>query len=193
MIIGRGGEHALTSEQKRFAMELKQAKAVVSEPAQPKIKLKVGQGTETPTPANKKITIHVGRGSGTEIDSPAPQTADSSMDGQGVNGVKGGPGSGQLNPVDKARSASITVPSPSPSMGPTGARLEDGAQMSPVGLARPPSATSSQFAPSAGRPAMPTQSHPLPHMNGLLEPKKLRGEGKGEFARFVVAKTSGSR
>jgi hypothetical protein len=60
--------------QKCFADELNQAKAAVQEPPQPKIKLKMTPGQETPVLGSKKITIHVGGSRGSTAASPAPQT-----------------------------------------------------------------------------------------------------------------------
>lgn len=65
--------------QKAFYVQFKKAQAAVPEPAGPRIKLKVGQGSETPG-SSKKITINVARGGST--DSPAPHGAET----PGVNG-----------------------------------------------------------------------------------------------------------
>lgn len=62
--------------------ELNEAKAVVPEPPQPKIKLKMTPGQETPAAGAKKITIHVGGSRGSAAASPAPQTGQSSDSGQ---------------------------------------------------------------------------------------------------------------
>ncbi|KAK4157748.1 Bromodomain-containing protein [Chaetomidium leptoderma] len=71
--------HALATElQKCFVRELNSAKAVVQEPPQQKIKLKMTPGQETPVIASKKITIHVGGSRGSAAASPAPQTGQSS-------------------------------------------------------------------------------------------------------------------
>jgi hypothetical protein len=51
---------------------------VVQEPPQPKIKLKMTPGQETPGVGSKKITIHVGGPRGSTAASPAPQTVQSS-------------------------------------------------------------------------------------------------------------------
>ncbi|KAL2165342.1 hypothetical protein VTH06DRAFT_639 [Thermothelomyces fergusii] len=75
--------HTLATELKQcFEAELNEAKAVVQEPPQPKIKLKMTPGQETPVLNSKKITIHVGgsRGS-TAAPSPAPPTGRSSDPG----------------------------------------------------------------------------------------------------------------
>lgn len=47
----------------------------MQEPPQPKIKLKMTPGQETPVLGAKKITIHVGGSRGSTAASPAPQTA----------------------------------------------------------------------------------------------------------------------
>ncbi|KAL2199098.1 Bromodomain-containing protein [Corynascus similis CBS 632.67] len=76
--------HTLATELKAcFEAELNEAKAVVQEPPQPKIKLKMTPGQETPVLGSKKITIHVGgsRGS-TAAASPAPPTGRSSDSGR---------------------------------------------------------------------------------------------------------------
>ncbi|SPQ18017.1 c9b34a40-38d1-45ab-92c4-bacae7016f91 [Thermothielavioides terrestris] len=53
--------HSLATELKEcFEKELNEAKAQVQEPPQPKIKLKMTPGQETPVVGSKKITIHVG-------------------------------------------------------------------------------------------------------------------------------------
>ncbi|TDZ66163.1 Chromatin structure-remodeling complex subunit rsc1 [Colletotrichum trifolii] len=54
-----------------FLSQLKQAKAVVQEPSQPKIKLKVQQPVSEQPTTTKKITIHVG-GKSDSAESPAP-------------------------------------------------------------------------------------------------------------------------
>ncbi|KAK0391957.1 hypothetical protein NLU13_1455 [Sarocladium strictum] len=143
--------------EKRFYKEYKAAKAAVSEPVQPKIKLKVGQAADTPG-SSRKITINVGRGG---TDSPAPAAADSPADG--LNGVKS-------TVADKDRGVSET---PSSIAVP---KAEFGAQPGLAGVGRPGSAASGQFTPGLGRPT--AQQPPAPQLN-LLEPKKLRAPGKG--------------
>ncbi|KAK0667707.1 hypothetical protein QBC41DRAFT_323289 [Cercophora samala] len=75
--------HTLATELKQaFLDELNAAKAVVPEPPQqPKIKLKVGSGQDTPVLGAKKITIHVGGSKGSATGSPAPPTNRSSESG----------------------------------------------------------------------------------------------------------------
>ena len=170
-----------------FLAELKKAQAGVPEPAQTKIKLKVGQSSEPPT-SSKRITIHVG-GRGGSVDSPAPQAsqaADTPLGSRDVNGTTKSPAPNQLDPA-RSVSASMVPPSPSPSAAVKGE--EGAAPMSPAGFARPPSAMSAQFTPGAAPrppiPAIPTQ----PYQNNALvngytmEPKRLRTAGKGLTAR----------
>ncbi|PNY28280.1 Chromatin structure-remodeling complex subunit rsc1 [Tolypocladium capitatum] len=159
-----------------FHEELKKARAVVQEPAQPpKIKLKVGQGTETPS-SSKKITIHVG-GRGGSADSPAPtasQFADTPAGG--VNGV-----TRTSSRLDATRSLSASVPSPSPSAQ-AGFKTEEMALVSPAVVAQPPSG-----APAAARPLVAAiPPYPLPQavpnnpvINGYVEQRRLRRDGKG--------------
>ncbi|KAK4193472.1 Bromodomain-containing protein [Podospora australis] len=101
--------HTLATELKRqFYEELEKAKAVVQEPPQPKIKLKVAPGQETPVLPTKKITIHVGGPKGSATGSPAPPT------NQSADGAT--PQAAAINPqLEKARSMSISGASPSPS------------------------------------------------------------------------------
>lgn len=158
--------------EKFFYKELKQAKAQVPEPVQPKIKLKVGQQPEPPSSA-RRVTLHVGNGRGTPADSPAP--AASPAPTQPTNGATPHPQS-SLAALEKARSASVA--SPSPSIQP--AMKGDDARMSPA--VRPPSATpAQQAAPSVTRPQYPVAQaqafQPIP--TAPLDQKRWRGAGKG--------------
>ncbi|KPM37155.1 hypothetical protein AK830_g9405 [Neonectria ditissima] len=168
---------------KFFSKELKKAQAVVPEPTQAKIRLKVGQGAES-TPSTKKITIHVG-GRGDSADSPAPQTiqsSDGSTNGQPVNGIHSAISvQPSLPQLDKARSVSASVPSPSPSTIVT-LKAEDGSAVSPVVVPRSASAVSAQATPTIGAPIPAVQSQPVqqnPLVNGYMEQKRFRGPGKG--------------
>ncbi|KAF4980154.1 hypothetical protein FZEAL_3773 [Fusarium zealandicum] len=174
-----------------FRDQLKQAKAVVSEPSQPKIKLKVGQSSDTPTPSAKKITIHVG-GQRDSVDSPAPaQPTDTVTNGQNVNGIArtSTPAQPPNNPqVDKARSVSVTVPSPSPSTQ-APPKAEDAASASPAVVPRQLSAMSGLATPGVAAVAAPVpvpvpvvQPQPVQHnplANGYMEQKHPRRPGKG--------------
>ncbi|KAL1838115.1 hypothetical protein VTJ49DRAFT_3020 [Mycothermus thermophilus] len=74
--------YTLATELKEcFEKELAEAKAVVQEPPQPKIKLKMTPGQETPISV-KKITIHVGGSRSSTAASPAPHAGPSSDAGR---------------------------------------------------------------------------------------------------------------
>ncbi|KAF5123864.1 Protein polybromo-1 [Metarhizium anisopliae] len=168
--------------EKAFNEQLKKAKAVVQEPAQPKIKLKVGQSIDTPS-SSKKITILVG-GRGSSVDSPTPQTAQSiepPAGGSHVNGTARQPA------LDVARSASASMPSPSPSTH-VGLKAEESARMSPAVLAQtpaeappgPPTPAVEAPPPAPPPPPGPPQIQSTnPMANGYVEPKRLRAPGKG--------------
>ena len=152
--------------------QLKQATAVIADPAPPKIKLKVGGSTaDQPTPS-KKITIHVGSGRGASTDALTPLTRDS-VDTPSVNGVNGAPAAAAS--ADGGRSESAAAASPRPSVPPT--------QEGPAGAAspavRPPSAASGQ-----GTPALPT-APPAPVVPPApvipMEQKHPRAPGKGKL------------
>uniref|UniRef100_A0A0B7K5B8 Bromo domain-containing protein n=1 Tax=Bionectria ochroleuca TaxID=29856 RepID=A0A0B7K5B8_BIOOC len=154
-----------------FYEQLKQATAVVSEPVQPKIKLKVGQQSDQAPPA-KKITLHVGGSRGESVDSPAASAGVDSPAPE-TNGTA------IPTPVDKARGLSASVPSPSPSVQPQ-PKAEDGRSPS----LRPPSVASGQLTPSGPRPPIPTPpSQPItyvpPAPTTPMEQKRFRRTGKG--------------
>ncbi|GJC85099.1 protein polybromo-1 [Colletotrichum liriopes] len=178
-----------------FKDELKQAKAVVQEPTQPKIKLKVQQPTSEQPVTSKKITIHVG-GKSDSGDSPAPlipQSAGSQVGDQTpiANGVarQGGP---QAIPAAMDRLRSVSVASPSPSVA-NNIKREDAARPSPAVTpghagtpsAFPPPATgqAAHMSNATFQPIGVTQ--PQPQTNGIQQqPKPLwdqtrRGPGKG--------------
>lgn len=169
------GQTGANPHQKYFADEIKKAQ-VVPEPAQPKIKLKIGQQSEQPSA--KKITIHVGNSRGGSADSPAPQTSvDSPAPGQDVNGHAGHTQLA-LAPIDKARSVSASAASPSPSIQ-QGFKGED-ARMSPAG--RPPSVASGHMQHAMARPPYPAvhaQSQFQPVPAAPMDQKRLRRPGKG--------------
>lgn len=152
------------------------------EPAQPKIKLKIGQPAEQASPA-KKITIHVGNSRGGSVDSPGPQTGQSvGSPAPAVPDINGGAGHTQLAlaPIEKARSVSASVvASPSPSIQP-GFKAED-VRMSPA--VRPPSAASGQMHPGMTRPphsAVHAQQQFQPVPAVPLDQKRWRRPGKGD-------------
>ncbi|KAJ4199259.1 hypothetical protein NW767_008460 [Fusarium falciforme] len=182
--------YALAQELKDFFLDqLKQAQAVVAEPSQAKIKLKVGQPTDTPTPSGKKITIHVG-GQRDSADTPASaQPTDATTNGQSVNGTARTSTPAVPNvQLDKARSVSASVPSPSPSVQPA-LKAEEVASASPAGIPRQPSITSGQATPAPGVAPVPApasapvaQPQPVQHnplVNGYMEQKHFRRPGKG--------------
>ncbi|KAK5663543.1 hypothetical protein OQA88_3974 [Cercophora sp. LCS_1] len=126
-----------------FERELKEAKAAVQEPPQPKIKLKVQPGQETPVTGAKRITIHVKDSKSSGAPSPAPPTGQSSESSRADGGqdvsrsfssTAGTPGLLQHAQLDKARSLSLSGASPSPSLGPAG--QNGSAQPSPAMLPR---------------------------------------------------------
>lgn len=171
----------LIFDQTFFYKELKKAQAVVPEPAQPKIKLKVGQTTDS-TPTPKKITIHVG-GRGGSADSPAPpatKNAEGSVNGQ-TNGATGTSTPAQPS-VETAANATGAAQSPTSSV-PPGLKAEESSVASPAGVPRPPSVSSGQATPGAVKPPIPVippqpfQHNPL--VNGYMEQKRLRGKDKG--------------
>ncbi|KAI1766647.1 Bromodomain-containing protein [Hypoxylon sp. FL1150] len=104
-----------------FREEIKQAKLHVSEPPQPKIKLKVPSTSETPVHP-KKITIHVG-GKTSAAGSPAPATSQSVERDVVRNStpISRNPFGGStatsvsLTQLEKARSMSASAGPPSPS------------------------------------------------------------------------------
>ncbi|RBA12344.1 hypothetical protein FPRO05_03794 [Fusarium proliferatum] len=175
--------------EKFFYDQLKQAQAVVTEPSQPKIKLKVGGSSETPTPGPKKITIHVG-GQRDSADSPAPaQSKGALTNGQTVNGTARTSTPAQaVNPqLEKARSTSLSaVPSPSPSVQ-SALKPEEASRASPAVPSQPPSAAPSQATPSvpaaapvavpAPVPVPPPQPITNPLVNGYMDQKHPRRSG----------------
>jgi len=137
----RGLSNADQSLQECFEKELNEAKAVVQEPPQPKIKIKVPPGQETPTIGPKKITIHVGGSRGSTAASPAPPTglsSDSNRTDALVNGNRSipppaaAPGPG-VHPAQLDKSNSLSA-SASPAV--KTAKVEANGQVSPVSFPR---------------------------------------------------------
>ncbi|KAK1755277.1 Bromodomain-containing protein [Echria macrotheca] len=180
-----------------FENEVKEAKAVVQEPPQPKIKLKVPPAQETtPAPSTKKITIHVAKSSGAPSPAlPSGQSSDSSrveaapdMD----RALPLGPATGNLIPqhpqhsqIDKARS--FSGPPPGTPMGPLG---HAGNVAQPLAMA--PKVNGATFVHPPNGVAVPGQApHPqqgMPVSNGhhpaqALPPpiydNKVRAPGRG--------------
>ncbi|SPJ72324.1 uncharacterized protein FTOL_02052 [Fusarium torulosum] len=176
-----------------FYDQLKQAQAAVAEPSQPKIKLKVGGSSDTPTPGPKKITIHVG-GQRDSADSLAPvQQKEAITNGLNVNGTARTSTPAQAtNPqVEKARSASASaLPSPSPSTQ-AAPITEEAAKATPAPLIRTLSGVANQATPGvptaapvpapapAPVPVAPPQPIHNPLINGYMEQKHPRRAGKG--------------
>lgn len=116
---------------------------MVQEPPQPKIKLKVPPGQETPVAGPKKITIHVKDPKGSAAASPAPLTglsSDSSRADAALDGNRPLPSANaptfalQHAQLDKMRSLSTSGAPPSPAL--SGSRLDGSAQPSPAMLSR---------------------------------------------------------
>ncbi|KAF4995872.1 hypothetical protein FGRMN_4829 [Fusarium graminum] len=172
-----------------FYDQLKQAQAVVTEPSQPKIKLKVGGSGDTPTPGPKKITIHVG-GQRDSAHSPAPaQQKDAATNGLNVNGAAPISTPAQaVNPqLEKARSASASVlPSPSPSTQ-AAPNAEETTKASPAAVPQvlsavpgTPGAPPPAPVPAPAQlPVAPPQPIYNPLINGYMEQKHPRRAGKG--------------
>ncbi|KAJ2893789.1 Bromodomain protein [Zalerion maritima] len=112
--------YALAEELRDFFKEqLKEVRQTVPEPSPPpKIKLKVPTSSDGPAASAataRRITLQV-PGRGGSIDSPGPLTANSG-DSSAASGAINGVGRGQFPPVlDKGRSVSASVASPSPSV-----------------------------------------------------------------------------
>ncbi|KAM7224385.1 Bromodomain-containing protein [Rhypophila decipiens] len=183
-----------------FEKELSAAKAVVPEPPQPKIKLKV-PGQETPVTGPKKITIHVGGSRSSAAPSPAPPTGQSSdsnrTDGPALNGGRSGPlgpGAGVLPlQLDKTRTGSVASPVPLPMA--SFPKAESGVQQLPGAPARvngvgpgtvnrPNGSAVQHFAPvqplQNGHPQHPIAppAPPAPAPSPIYD-RKLRAPGKG--------------
>ncbi|KAH7256406.1 Bromodomain-containing protein [Fusarium tricinctum] len=174
-----------------FYDQLKQAQAAVAEPSQPKIKLKVGGSSDTPTPGPKKITIHVG-GQRDSADSPAPaQQKEAITNGLNVNGAARTSTPAQVtNPqLEKVTSASASaLPSPTPSTQ-AAPSTEEATKATPAPLMRTLSGVATQGTPGvpiaapiaapAPVPVAPPQPIHNPLINGYMEQKHPRRAGKG--------------
>ncbi|KAF4898030.1 Chromatin structure-remodeling complex subunit rsc4 [Colletotrichum fructicola] len=185
--------YELAQELKEFFLdELKQAKAVVPEPSQPKIKLKVQQpAAEQPT-TSKKITIHVG-GKSDSADSPAPPVPQSAGSQASEQIAPNGTTRQAANPIMPAamdRIRSTSAASPSPSVANT-IKREDVMRPSPAGT--PGHASTPSAFPPPGQPAGLSSATFQPigapqqqaQPNGVQQPSKplwdqrLRAPGKG--------------
>ncbi|KIH89296.1 bromodomain protein [Sporothrix brasiliensis 5110] len=117
--------------EKMFRDELRQAKEVVQEPPQPKIKIK-SAAVSTPA-SSKKITIHVANTRGSSADSPSGKPAASvSSDAQT------GRAAATPSALDKTRGLSKASPSPATSaVAVNGAKRESSSRASPALSQRP--------------------------------------------------------
>lgn len=98
--------------QKVFYSHLKKAQAAAPEHGSAKIKLKLGQGIDTPN--SKKVTIHVG-GRGDSVESPAPGMDTPTTNGDAANGTaKPSPSPAAGLKGEGAGSASPAVGTPAP-------------------------------------------------------------------------------
>lgn len=136
--------------------EIKKAKAVVTEPVQTKIKLKVS--SDQPPPSGKKITIHVaGRGGST--DSPAPATGQSNISKESEQPTPSGtPRPAAVTAIapvmDRVRSTTGSAVSPAPSSL-NGIKGEDTVRNSPV-----PTPASQVNGSTPAAPAQPAAAAP---------------------------------
>ncbi len=181
---------------------------MIQEPPQPKIRLKMTPGQETPVMGSKKITIHVGgsRGS-TAAASPAPQVGQSSDLGRS-SGATDGTRNVHL-PLATTTAASFQVdhaagtlpraaPSPRPST--VGPMPGVGAQQTPGALPRPNgNVPGAVIGPNGMTPATPNFQPPPPNhqlQNGhpapapLVAPPiydyKYRAPGRGRPRSLLV-------
>ncbi|KAL2135503.1 hypothetical protein VTI74DRAFT_8234 [Chaetomium olivicolor] len=129
--------HTLATELKNcFEKELNEAKAVVQEPPQPKIKLKMTPGQENPVVGSKKITIHVGGSRGSTTASPAPPTgptSDATRPDVPMNGNRNIHSPAAATTAAGFQVDSRTVPG---AVAPPGSAVAGG--MPPVGSQQPP-------------------------------------------------------
>ncbi|KAL2257528.1 hypothetical protein VTK26DRAFT_9516 [Humicola hyalothermophila] len=189
--------YTLATELKEcFEKELNAAKAVVQEPPQPKIKLKMTPGAETPVAGAKKITIHVGGSRGSAAASPVPQVGQlSDSGGQApVDGNRNLPPPGANTTtgsfqVDKTKAMSGHTMSPSPSLG--AAMPNVGAQQAPASYARAngnlPAATNAPNgvpAPGQNLQQFPAaqqgpNGHAAAQPKSLVHDSKYRAPGRG--------------
>ncbi|GAP85348.1 putative bromodomain-containing protein [Rosellinia necatrix] len=149
-----------------FQELLKEAKANVPEPTQPKIKLRLPQAAETPGHP-KKITIHVG-GKNSATGSPAPVTGQSgeSEAPRNETPVNRNPFSGasstgtsvNLSQLEKARSMSASAGPPSPSVRAV-TKTEDAVPATPIVRPQAASTTFQHFVPAVA-------NTPVPVVNG---------------------------
>ncbi|KAJ3576584.1 hypothetical protein NPX13_g3644 [Xylaria arbuscula] len=151
---------------------IKEAKANVPEPPQPKIKLKLPPAAETPGHHPKRITIHVG-GKNSATGSPAPPTGQSG-DSEAMRnetpvnktpfaGTSSAGTSVNMSQLDKARSMSASVGPPSPSViGVT--KMEDNVRTTtPIPRPQVTTTTFQHFVPVVTNVPAPTPNGITPH------------------------------
>ncbi|CAK7218032.1 hypothetical protein SCUCBS95973_003352 [Sporothrix curviconia] len=130
-----------------FRDELAQAKAVVQEPPQPKIKIKKTAATPA---SSKKITIHVANTRGSSAESPAPKSSVLSDAAAGATSRNAATPAALDKVLDKTRGLSHAAsPSPSVAAATLGAKRESSSRASPA-LSQRPNGTS---AAANGSPA----------------------------------------
>ena len=163
--------YALAEELKDyFKSQLQEARVVVPEPSQPgKIKLKVPSATESAQPITaRRITLQV-PGRGGSADSPGPPTtnsADSTTRSVGLNGA------GRLSlAVDKGRSLSASVTSPTPSV-PSIVKREEATRNSPAAAAIRVGPPSSHLLPNGTVPQ--NQRAPALERNRRLQDRTVQ-------------------
>ncbi|KAI0876891.1 Bromodomain-containing protein [Hypoxylon argillaceum] len=148
-----------------FQELLKEAKANVPEPPQPKIKLKLPQTAES-SGHPKKITIHVG-GKNSVTGSPAPATGLSGesettrnevFNRNPFSGTSSAGTSVNLSQLEKTRSMSASAGPPSPSAK-TVPKIEDSVQTTPIARSQPTTTTFQHFVPVV-------TNAPAPMLNG---------------------------
>ncbi|KAK4242671.1 Bromodomain-containing protein [Achaetomium macrosporum] len=175
--------HTMATELKKcFEKELNEAKAVVQEPPQPKIKLKMTPGQETPVVGSKKITIHVGGSRGSTAASPAPQTGQSSdlsrPDAAATGNRDAMPaaaiatGSGSQTGIAGAQPASVASPSPS----------LVGAPMSGVGPQQKPAVPPQ---PNSNAPGVASGQNGMPAPGQNMQPLVVNDTYRTQSGRLV--------
>ncbi|RDL33112.1 Bromodomain-containing protein [Venustampulla echinocandica] len=173
-----GSEISLLAKklQTHFNKLFREAKQAVQEPTAPKIKLKMPEQQQAP-----KITLKFGGGRTSPTGSPAPQT--NGANGTPANGTRRNPFGGtyssatpvpSLGQLDRARSMSGGVPSPTPSNAAV-VKNEEGARNSPAlpaaGYTNPRATSQAVSTPGVTGGGMPPPSTPgIPPSNNIYTP-----------------------
>lgn len=169
-----------------FEAQVKEAKAAVAEPLQPKIKLKVSSAQDTPAPTptgpKKIITIHVANSRGSTAASPAPLTAGRAGDSGAPEMAQNGAPAQQSSPaapnggppavanaaqIEAVKTASAVAASPSPSA---------------VGLQQGPTALQS---PAVGPRPNGASAHPVGTPNGVGTPGQVPAAPQNQLSAPV--------